>query len=515
MADIVIRELPLAYYQFEVDGIVVLENRRNDLTIDSKRIPGTAYAHFKTSEGASIFEKQNVLPTDVTVIDIDDNEYNPTDVEQLKGYLDDIDFFAWQSNYAGGGSGGVDRFDQLNDTFSYPGKQFMFPRVNASETGLEAIPLLVHDRITQHVDWGGANPLQAIDNGRRVVQAMVGGVPKLIMADDTANSPTAPNQIVFADIQKTGDDEITLFANGLWKISGIDYSNALDIARDIPFADSGKRRLDAGYLDQNGDFLIQTGVEVDISETALLPSIPANTLLATIISVTDNDISSEPIPQANPWITKFSMLRENIYSSGTFELPLSNRTRYDIFSDCQLTGISNLSDAPDTDPNYDGQLFWIHNVNASEVVIEHEGSGGLRFWFYDQTNHTIPFYATWEFKFNKVQNRLEFVGILGGGSTEFGTFENAYTWENTGDPLTFELEEGQKVANVFINGAPIFKRNGYWEQAGEDLILNDTLIGPYLIDGEEAEITATGIGPGSTPPPEGRTVDDTIDLTVI
>lgn len=508
----------LTTFEFWDDAISMSDpiaiNPYNTMFVDQYDRPQPQF-HFKTFEtGANIFKKQEITLGDLIIEDESGTQYTPASIDEVWSRLEEINFFTWSG---GGGSGGATAFTDLTDTFLYPGRALQALRVNASETGLETV-YLYNKRYFTDLDDVAQAPLTGNDVFKRPQVQIIGGVPKLVLTDDNPNTPQAPNQIIVSDIQKTGDNEITLFANGLWIISGVQYTNAFDITRNVMYAESGKRRLDAGYLDENNNFLIATGTEVDLNQTAVLPSIPANTLLATIIDVTDNAVISGPLPNGEPWITKESMMRLSSYQTGEVELQWTNKTRIDIWAPCTLIGFSNNSGAPGYDLNYDGQMFYLQNSGSDEVLIQHQGEGGIPFWFPDNQDHLLPIDRTvWQFKFNKVDNRMEFVGNLetntGGVSP---VFEYPFEW-NTGDPLLFDIEDDSRIAMlVFIDGTPIFKTDGLWSQEGSEIIFDPSVEDLYLIN-QPSKIKILGNGPeyDPTPPPEGRTVDDTIDLTVI
>jgi hypothetical protein len=505
MAAITIRELPLKYFEFSLDGVEIFQNRRNDLTIDSKRVPGTSYAHFKTSEGASIFEKQNVLPTDVTVIDINDNSYSPTDMDQLKGYLDDIHFYDWQTNYGGGGGGSASRFDQLDDTFNYVGKQGYVPRVNGSETGLEAVPLYNYERITEHVDWGDQNPLQPINDGKRVVQAFVSGQPKLILADDTANAPIPPNALL-NDFTPTNDDnDWTVPSGRLWRIDGIQYSNGLDFTQTITPAASGKIRQDIFYVTSDNEIHYLQGIEGNISAPTPQTPVPANSISAISFTVTADMTAVEPSPFGTPWVTKESYGGMYLYASGTYDIPRTNRTHIFIMEDATVTGFKQNSDAPDSDGNYYNQHFWVQSANGSSVTLKNLNSTELPFRFPGGNDLDLEANQTAEFFYNKVDNVMDYVGVVSSGSGS-----NAFPLPS-GTPVW--------IGRGFLNGSsnpgdsPQFGDIFYWA--------TETVIYAILIwksgDGtllEHYEIIESYNLPLYSSESEGGSFDDTFDDTM-
>lgn len=117
------------YFTFVLNGDTAnaIKNTRNDLTM-----VGTE-AHFKTSNGANLIKEQSVLFGNITIID-GATTLIPSSPDDLFAKLISVNFFDWIN---GTGSGGVDRFDELLDTFSYFGKDGQSLRVNESELKLE------------------------------------------------------------------------------------------------------------------------------------------------------------------------------------------------------------------------------------------------------------------------------------------------------------------------------------------------------------------------------------------
>lgn len=119
------------YFTFVLNGdsANAIKNMRNDLLTVGNLV------HLKTSNGANLIKEQDVLYSNVTILD-GVTSIVPTSVDDLFNELDNVGFFDW-INGAGGGSGGVNRFDELEDTFSYFGKDGQVVRVNESELKLE------------------------------------------------------------------------------------------------------------------------------------------------------------------------------------------------------------------------------------------------------------------------------------------------------------------------------------------------------------------------------------------
>ena len=120
---------PNDYFTFVLNGDVAnaIRNTRNDLlTIGN-------IAHFKTSQGANLIKEQNVTFGNVTIVD-GATSLVPVSVDDLFTKLNAIGYFDWING--SGGSGGVNRFDELLDTFNYFGKDGQVPVVDEAQLRL-------------------------------------------------------------------------------------------------------------------------------------------------------------------------------------------------------------------------------------------------------------------------------------------------------------------------------------------------------------------------------------------
>ncbi|WP_295677291.1 hypothetical protein [uncultured Empedobacter sp.] len=122
---------PNDYFTFVLNGDTAnaIRNTRNDLLTVGN------IAHFKTSQGANLIKEQNVPFGNVTIVD-GATSLVPTSVDDLFTKLISVGFFDWIN--VSGGSGGVDRFDELLDTFNYFGKDGQVPVVDEAQLRLIA-----------------------------------------------------------------------------------------------------------------------------------------------------------------------------------------------------------------------------------------------------------------------------------------------------------------------------------------------------------------------------------------
>jgi len=115
-----------------------IQSIRNDLLVYGEQ------CHFKTGSGANIIKEQFILPTDITVVS--SGTFTFTTVSQLWAKLIEVGYFDWLSSGTGGT--GVDRFDDLLDTFKYIGNNGCAVVVNESEQKLTAVPFFNYSRFT-------------------------------------------------------------------------------------------------------------------------------------------------------------------------------------------------------------------------------------------------------------------------------------------------------------------------------------------------------------------------------
>lgn len=130
-----ITKKPVGYFDFVVNGDVanIVTNAQNAM------LGYKEFCHFKTSDGANIIKEQNITFSNVTLIDGMTTLPQAVSMDDLILKLESIGFFDWQTS---GGGGGVNRFDELLDTFPYFGKDGQVPVVDEAQLRLiaQALP---------------------------------------------------------------------------------------------------------------------------------------------------------------------------------------------------------------------------------------------------------------------------------------------------------------------------------------------------------------------------------------
>jgi len=119
------------YFTFVLnsDSANAIKNTRNDLlTIGN-------LAHFKTANGANLIKEQDVIYSNITIID-GVSSIVPTSIDDLFNELDNVGFFDWINGVGGSGTG-VNRYEQLVDTENFFGNDGKVPIVDEAEMKLK------------------------------------------------------------------------------------------------------------------------------------------------------------------------------------------------------------------------------------------------------------------------------------------------------------------------------------------------------------------------------------------
>lgn len=127
---LLITKLSDGSFSFVVNGDTVntIINLRNDMTTVGNE------AHFKTSNGANLIKLQEILFNEVTIVDGATLPVATSSID-LRVKLRSVGFWDWMSS----GGSGVDRFDELSDTFQYYGNDGKIPVVDESQ--LKLVPV--------------------------------------------------------------------------------------------------------------------------------------------------------------------------------------------------------------------------------------------------------------------------------------------------------------------------------------------------------------------------------------
>ena len=197
MATLLITKKTGDYFSFVLNGDYSNEilNTRNDLTVVKSN-----EAHFKTANGANLIKEQIIYPADVTIVD-GATTLNPTTTIQLFSMLKSVGYFDWING--GGGSGGVNRFDELDDTLPYFGNNGKVPVVDEAQMKLIYSDFYNVQHFTDLADV----PNSFVD-GKWLRSSGSG-----LYFDDLPPAPTDPNALPSGGYTGTGEDLNTAIEN--------------------------------------------------------------------------------------------------------------------------------------------------------------------------------------------------------------------------------------------------------------------------------------------------------------
>jgi hypothetical protein len=206
-------------FDFELDGTVILSNKRNDLTVDSSS--GTPYCHFFKANGEAIFKKQNVQLSDITLVEDDGTTtHTVSTVNALFAQLEALGYFDW---FGSGGSGGgtPTRFDALLDAFSYPGNDGKVPVVHEDE--LKLVPTEFYNKhLLTEFDDVSVSPLSSTMDGLVLGVGIVSGEAKIVLKNPVVGSGVV-DVATEIYLYTSGAQTFTL-PDGA-KVLGVDYNN--------------------------------------------------------------------------------------------------------------------------------------------------------------------------------------------------------------------------------------------------------------------------------------------------
>jgi len=209
MPTLLITKKPNDFFSFVLDGDYASEikNIRNDLLTVGN------YGHFKTSNGANLIKFQNITPSDVTIVD-DTTTLNPTTTDDLFDALRSVGYFDWIFN---SGTGGVDRFVDLLDTFGFFGQDGKTIVVDESQMKLIPVTFYNVEKFTQ---------LSDVPNAHVAGKWLMSDGTKLIFVD-LPPAPTDPNALPSGGYPGTGADLNTAINNLQDQIDDIPIFNGL------------------------------------------------------------------------------------------------------------------------------------------------------------------------------------------------------------------------------------------------------------------------------------------------
>lgn len=402
---VTITEKTGGYFEFKIDSDIIAYNKRNDVLFDAT----LGFAHFKTSEGANIIKKQNVPLSEITIIDAIGTIYNPTTVEQLFGQLTEINYFAWIYGSGGGGTG-VNRFNELLDTFGYVGNNGKVGVVNEDLLRLDPVTLYNYRYLTDLEDVS-ISPLSEEMQGKFLSVGVVGGQMRIIIVDAPNVSQQLPNELLsYTEPNRVGD--VFTFPAGTVtaRINGIELVNVSEGVIEINPATVGFNRIDKVVFTSSGTFLKIVGVESEL--TPQEPTTPVNTIELFTVNVSGLTVEdpSEPII-GNEYVTKVS--QGISYSDDEGDIVLSffenGKNKYLINSATSVRGF----DLVPFGNIWEGKSFFIVNMTGGNLTLYHLADDTIPFFFPSGSAMSLLERATAEF--NYINGQMNYVGV------EFGT----------------------------------------------------------------------------------------------
>lgn len=193
--------------------------------------------------------------------------------------------------------------------------------------------------------------------------------------------------------------ELTINSGWIWKILGVSYTNASDVTITIPYAASGKTRIDLIVANQSNTLIRVPGVESE--STPVTPSLPINTILVTFYEVTDGviEVPSDPIVG-----TQFKKKSESlVYSypllsgaNAVIQLRPEGNSYYEIGNNDLISidgfGLNLITGNISAEVPYAMKDLIISNIGTTAIVLKHNGPGtaNSKFFFLNEQDFVIP-----------------------------------------------------------------------------------------------------------------------------
>jgi len=374
------------YFTFELDGVVIAKNIRNDLFI--RNDGGIFRCDFKTATGANILSKQRILISDVTVVTDMGVEYPPfATPNALFLALIEVGYFDWMGNFnSGGGSTGVNRFKDLLDTFGYVGNDGKVPTVNEAQNKLDPTVLFNISNFSELYDVSSIAIDASLQNKTLTVLPITNGtetIYKIAWVDFPTPNNIPQDGFITLGTQSLVDGEFTASVGYTWRISGGLFGNATEFQVTVPAEEDGSYRKDKIVVTQDGEnpFQYIQGIPSGDENSALEPQTPPGTLQLTTIEIFGDTISNggdNPIIGTD-YITKISqsdVLINTSSSAITLNLDQNGKNRYRIQStgsNAHILGISKIDSGiviPNQDYPYNGKEILICNEKTNDLIVD-------------------------------------------------------------------------------------------------------------------------------------------------
>ncbi|MCG2611508.1 hypothetical protein LZZ90_08305 [Flavobacterium sp. SM15] len=252
-----------------------------------------------------------------------------------------------------------------------------------------------------------------------------------------------------------------------WNINGTNYQTTLNSIINVPFAASGKSRIDLIIANEYNQIVRYSGVEYEDIGTA--PVLPLNAIYITQITASDNHVGEPtPIYVGTEYVRKSylgSYVEPISGSSVSLSFEVNGKSTI-VLTSTGLTSVSGFHyefvHEIDQTP-FLGKEYLFYNYTGHDVIFkQNDTSAELPFFLTDQVNTTLKNNGRIRFQFNGsgfnevfrsiseptpattlTQSRWSFSdfyiaqgnGILNGTSIAGGAFENLQSYSTKGAGL--------------------------------------------------------------------------------
>ena len=271
------------YFRFILNGDLTtstIDNAPNCTSFDN-------LFHFKTKNGAVLFGEQNIAYNDITYTDISSVDFTFASVDAVWIKLISEGFF---DGLGSSGGGGVSRFDNLLDTFTYHGNNGKVPVVDASQ--LKLIPTTFYNfkDFIQLEDVA----ISSLIAGKIIGVELVGGVPKVVLRDTPPSPELLANAVGWMDYADAGTTTtpLTLVANVNKKLTN-DTLGAFTNTANAPFGVPTIWNSTTNSYDFN---FLTVGDTIDIRFDITVTTTSANQVVKAFLRLAEGTPSQYDIP---------------------------------------------------------------------------------------------------------------------------------------------------------------------------------------------------------------------------
>jgi len=215
------------------------------------------------------------------------------------------------------------------------------------------------------------------------------------------------------------DQNLTMNSGWEWLIVGVNYTNPAAVVINIPFAETGKQRIDLIVMNQSNTFQRIAGTESISNPVA--PPMPKDKLQATLIVVSDGAIS-EPL---QPIVGSDYILKQESYDFivSYYDAVIEQVDLTDHRASLNFMGTNTdvKSIALSGEFMRNGKIFTFKNHNATPLTIWHNsGTGNVKLLFPNEENFILQPNEVIQFSLNYYDTSipsLEYIGIISSGAS--------------------------------------------------------------------------------------------------